>query len=122
MTARAFLVRGMLIGLLAGFATFLVAHQVGEPHVETAIALEEAASVGESGEPGEEMDRAHGEEGTTVSRHDQRTWGLLTGGLAVGVAIGGIVALIAAAVLGRIGRLHHRRTAVAERRDLAAIL
>src|SRR6478736_8702223 len=100
MTARAFLVRGLLVGLLAGFATFLVAHQVGEPHVETAIALEEAAA---ESAPAEE--HTHDDDETTVSRHDQRTWGLLTGSLAVGVAIGGIVALVAASVVGRIGRL-----------------
>src|SRR5690349_9277545 len=101
MTARAFLVRGLLVGLLAGFATFLVAHQVGEPHVETAIALEEAGS---SAEPADEAGHTH-DEGTTVSRHDQRTWGLLTGSVAVGVAIGGIVALVSASIVGRIGRL-----------------
>ena len=44
MTARAFLVRGLLAGLIAGFAAFLVASPVGEPHVEAAIALEEAAA------------------------------------------------------------------------------
>jgi putative cobalt transporter subunit CbtA len=98
-TARAFLVRGLVVGLLAGFATFLVAHQVGEPHVEAAIALEEAAA---GDEP---AGHTHDDEGTAVSRHDQRTWGLLTGSLAVGVAIGGIVALVAASVVGRIGRL-----------------
>ena len=42
MNARAFLVRGLLAGLLAGLATFFVAHQVGEPHVDAAIAVEEA--------------------------------------------------------------------------------
>ncbi len=92
--------RGLLVGLLAGFATFLVAHQVGEPHVQTAIALEEAASHDEPATA-----HTHDEDGATVSRHDQRTWGLLTGSLAVGVAIGGIVALVAASVVGRIGRL-----------------
>jgi hypothetical protein len=106
MTARAFLVRGLLVGLLAGFATFLVAHQVGEPHVETAIALEEAASADEpAAEAGSAAGHVHEEDGTTVSRPNQRTWGLLTGSLAVGLAIGGIVALIAASVVGRIGTL-----------------
>lgn len=103
MTARAFLVRGLLIGLLSGFATFLVAHQVGEPHVETAIALEEAASADDP--PATETAHSHDDEGTTVSRQHQRTWGLLTGSLAVGVAVGGLVALVAASVVGRIGRL-----------------
>lgn len=102
MSARAFLVRGLLIGLLAGFASFLVAHQVGEPHVERAIALEEAAAA-ESGEPSHADE--HAAEGTTVSRSNQRTWGLLTGTLAVGVAVGGLVALVAAGTVGRLGRL-----------------
>lgn len=97
MTARALLVRGLLVGLLAGFATFLVAHQVGEPPVETAISLEEAAA--------HQTGHSHEDEGTTVSRPTQRTWGLLTGSLAVGLALGGVVALVAAGVVGRIGRL-----------------
>jgi hypothetical protein len=102
MSARAFLVRGLLIGLLAGFASFLVAHQVGEPHVERAIALEEAdaAAAGEVSHAEE-----HEDEGTAVSRPNQRTWGLLTGTLAVGLAVGGLVALVAAGTVGRLGGL-----------------
>jgi hypothetical protein len=99
MTARALLVRGLLVGLVAGFATFLVAHQVGEPHVETAIALEEAHAHEDAAE------HHHEEGGTVVSRHDQRTWGLLTGSLAVGTALGGLVALVSAAAVGRLGRM-----------------
>jgi len=114
MNARAFLVRGLLAGLLAGLAAFFVAHQVGEPHIEAAIALEEAGAApsadsdghshshadeaGDSGDSGEE-------EVVEVSRGNQRTWGLLTGSLAVGVALGGLVALVAAGTLGRLGRL-----------------
>jgi predicted cobalt transporter CbtA len=106
MTARAFLVRGLLVGLLAGFASFLVAHQVGEPHVERAIALEEANAAAEPAPAADAAEPAHAEdEGTTVSRPDQRTWGLLTGTVAVGLAVGGLVALVAAATVGRIGRL-----------------
>jgi len=100
MTARAFLVRGLLVGLLAGAAAFLVAHNVGESQVETAIELEEGATAhSHAHETGAE------EEGTSVSRTNQRTWGLATGTLAVGVALGGLVALVAAGALGRIGRL-----------------
>ena len=44
MTARNFLIRGLLAGVLAGFVAFLVAHQVGEPHVDRAIAIEEAGA------------------------------------------------------------------------------
>lgn len=108
MTARSFLVRGLLAGLLAGFAGFLVAHQVGEPHVERAIALEEAAADGHGHSHADEATgdaEATEDEGTTVSRGNQRTWGLLTGSLGVGTALGGLVALVSAAVVGRIGRL-----------------
>lgn len=94
MTARAFLVRGLIAGLIAGIATFFVAYAVGETHVDAAIVLEEAGHT-----------HSHDAEGTVVSRDNQKTWGLLTGTLAVGVALGGIVALVAAGTVGRIGRL-----------------
>lgn len=114
MTARAFLLRGLLAGLLAGLATFFVAFQVGETHVEAAISIEEAGSAAEAehthGEGEEDHAHSDEEEGTVVSRHDQRTWGLLTGTVAVGVALGGVVALVAAGVAGRIGRLTPRQS------------
>ena len=111
MNARAFLVRGLLAGLLAGLAAFFVANQVGEPHVEAAIALEEAGtadshSQGEGSDGhGPAADETGDEELFEVSRGNQRTWGLLTGSLAIGIALGGLVALVAAGTLGRIGRL-----------------
>ncbi|AQX14773.1 hypothetical protein BCR15_02395 [Tessaracoccus lapidicaptus] len=123
MTARAFLIRGLIAGLVAGIATFFVAYSVGEPHVETAIVLEESGTAAEEGPAdashnhGDEAagghnhthSHTHGDEGegedTEVSRDSQRTWGLLTGSLAVGLALGGIVALVAAGTIGRMGRL-----------------
>ena len=106
LSARAFLVRGLLAGLLAGFAAFLVAHQVGEPSVERAIAIEEAGDAGAThGHDGAEPAHSHAEDGTVVSRGHQRTWGLATGTLAIGVALGGLVALVSAGVVGRLGRL-----------------
>jgi predicted cobalt transporter CbtA len=116
MTPRAFLVRGLLAGLIAGIATFFVAHQAGEPHVEAAIALEDAGAAApaeHSHDDGEEASHTHShshgdEEGTTVSRSNQRTWGLLTGSVVVGVALGGLVALGAAAAAGRLGGLSVR--------------
>ncbi len=106
MTARNFLVRG----LLAGLAAFFIAHQVGEPHVEKAIALEEAGSAAREADTHTHAGEAsaghsHSEDGTEVSRSNQRTWGLLTGSLTVGVALGGVIALLAAGVAGRMGRL-----------------
>jgi predicted cobalt transporter CbtA len=107
MTARNFLVRGLLVGLLSGFAAFLVAHQVGEPHVEKAISLEEAAAArADRDDATASDDSAHEEDaGPVVSRSHQRTWGLLTGTLALGTVLGGFVALLSAAVAGRLGRL-----------------
>lgn len=103
MTARTFLVRGLLIGLLAGFAAFLVAYGVGEPHVETAIALEKVNTAAEPAPvAGAVVEREQGS--TEVSRANQSTWGLLTGNLAVGTVLGGFVALLAAMSVGRLGR------------------
>jgi hypothetical protein len=114
MTARSFLVRGLLVGLLAGLASFLVAYGVGEPHVDAAISLEESAPAGAAeSDDGHTHSHADGEAEagvTEVSRGTQRTWGLLTGTLAVGVALGGIVGLLAAATVGRLGRLTPRQS------------
>jgi predicted cobalt transporter CbtA len=106
MTARNFLIRGLIAGFVAGFVAFLVAHQVGEPHVDRAIAIEEADSAeAHAHEDAEPAGHAHEEDGTVVSRANQSTWGLATGTLAVGTALGGLVALVAAGLMGRIGRL-----------------
>ncbi len=114
MTARAFLIRGLVAGLLAGFAAFAVAFTVGEPYVQKAIDIEESAAAPAT--PHSERSsfgvnqaafvaHDHDEEGgTVVSRGNQRTWGLLTGTLGIGTALGAIVALVAAGVVGRIGR------------------
>lgn len=109
MTARAFLVRGLLAGLLAGLATFFVAHQVGESSVDAAIGVEEAHSATGSAAGHARGATAgpdhHHEDGVVVSRHDQRTWGLLTGTVAVGLALGGVLGLVSAGVAGRMRRL-----------------
>src|SRR4051794_34761500 len=110
MTARAFLVRGLLAGLFAGIAAFAVGYFVAEPQVQAAINYEEsheaASTHSHAGDAGGAADSAHHDEGgTVVSRHNQRTWGLLTGTLGIGLALGGIVALVAASVVGRLGAL-----------------
>ena len=108
MTVRNFLVRGLLIGVLAGLSTFVVGYFVAEPHIQAAIDVEEASSAAEAHDHGDDAADAghtHEEDGTVVSRHDQRVWGLLTGTMAVSVMLGGLVALAAAGVVGRIGSL-----------------
>ena len=66
MTARAFLIRGLIAGLLAGFAAFAVAYTVGEPHVQTAIELEESGAA-----PAEPL-RRPGRRHHAVHSHDRR--------------------------------------------------
>ncbi|MFL6160337.1 MAG: CbtA family protein [Marmoricola sp.] len=105
MTARTFLINGLLAGILAGFAAFLVAHQIGEPSVNAAIAVEESHEAAETAGGSEPAGHHHEEGGTVVSRENQSTWGLATGTLAVGTALGGLVALAAAGLVGRLGRL-----------------
>ena len=58
LTARTFLVRGLLAGLIAGIVTFGVAYVIGEPSIDAAIAIEEAASAAEqpAAAPADEAD------------------------------------------------------------------
>lgn len=112
LTPGAFLVRGLAAGLVAGILAFLVAFAFGEPYVDDAIALEEAAGATAPSEDSEhaadEHDEAGADEGVEVSRENQRSWGLLTGTLAIGIALGGLTSLAVAAVVGRLGGLSAR--------------
>lgn len=123
LTPGAFLVRGLAAGLIAGLLAFVVAFAFGEPYVDDAIALEEAAAAtAPADEPGEagdaddagdadeagETDHGHADEGVQVTRENQRSWGLLTGTLAIGIALGGLTSLAVAAVVGRLGGLSAR--------------
>lgn len=106
LTPAAFLLRGLIAGLVAGLFTFAVAFALGEPHVDDAIALEEAQA---AAEPTPAAEPEHEESGMVeISRENQKSWGLLTGTLAIGTALGGLTALAAAAVVGRLHRLGAR--------------
>ncbi|WP_432126081.1 CbtA family protein [Streptomyces sp. bgisy082] len=111
-TVRTLLIRGMLAGLIAGLFAFAVAYVGGEPSVDGSIAVEEAqaaqeaAHAGHGGGAGEEA-----EEEEVVSRSAQSTFGLATGVLVYGVALGGVAALAFSFALGRIGRFSPRATA-----------
>lgn len=97
MTGR-LLVRGMLVGLIAGILAFGFAKVFGEPQVDGAIAFEES------------MAHMHGdaEEEELVSREVQSTFGLFTGVVVYSVSLGGIFSLVFAYSLGRIGRVGPR--------------
>ncbi|WP_225801901.1 CbtA family protein [Streptomyces sp. NK15101] len=116
-TVRSLLVRGMLAGLIAALFAFAVAYAVGEPPVNGAIAVEEAQAAGEA-PAGHGSHADHGgtvavesaeEEG--ISRSVQSTFGLATGVLVYGVALGGIASLAFSFALGRVGRFSPRATA-----------
>jgi predicted cobalt transporter CbtA len=112
MTARDYLVRGLLAGLLSGVLGFAVAYTVGEPQVDAAIAVEKAAAAHAAAHaaehaanpPADGHTHEHADD-TVVSRDTQSTWGLATGTLAVGITLGGVVGLASAFAAGRIGRL-----------------
>jgi putative cobalt transporter subunit CbtA len=97
---RSLLVRGLLVGLAAGVLAFVVAFVFGEPQVQKAIDFEE------------HLARLNHEpaEAELVSRGVQRTLGLLTGTVVMGVALGGLFSLAFAWVYGRVGALSARAT------------
>jgi predicted cobalt transporter CbtA len=99
---RTLLVRGMLAGLAAGVLAFVFAYLVGEPALDGGIAYEDAMAAAAGG---------HDHGVPLVSRGAQSTVGLLVALLIYGVAIGGIFALVYAAVYGRVLRLSARATA-----------
>ncbi len=110
MTPRTFLVRGLLAGFIASLFSFGIAYTVGEPQVDAAIAVEEAAAAAAPAEEAAPADDGHDhshadDAGTEVSRANQSTWGLATGIIAVGTALGGVVGLASAFAVGRLGRL-----------------
>ncbi|WP_051180607.1 CbtA family protein [Caballeronia insecticola] len=90
------LMRGMLVGVVAGLLAFCFARMAGEPQIERAIAFEaheahEHAHAGNAPEP------------EIVNRETQAGAGLLTGVLAYGAAFGGLFALAFAYAWGRAG-------------------
>lgn len=95
------LLRGMLVGVVAGVVAFGFAKVFGEPQVDQAIAFEE------------QMDQAKGEapEPEIVSRSTQAGLGLFTGAVVYSAAVGGLFSLVFAFVYGRVGRLGPRSTA-----------
>jgi hypothetical protein len=98
---RTLLVRGLLVGLLAGLVVFAFALVFSEPLIEQAIAFEADlhATAGDAPEP------------ELVSRAVQSTVGLLIGVVVYSCALGGIFALIFAYAQGRLGRIGPRGVA-----------
>jgi predicted cobalt transporter CbtA len=103
--ARTLLIRGMLVGLFAGFLMFGFARIYGEPQVDRAIAFETAADAAKAkaaavANPGAPIDEPEPE---LVSRPMQAGLGLFTGVTVYGTAFGGLFALVFAYAYGRAG-------------------
>ncbi len=118
---RTLLVRGMLVGVVAGLLSFGFAKVFGEPNVDAAIAFEESMHSQEHGAPATPVDppaagmSAHdhsGDEEELVSRPVQAGLGLFTGVVVYSSAFGGLFALVFAFAYGRIGRSDPRLLAV----------
>lgn len=111
------LLRGMLVGVVAGLLAFGFARIFGEPEVDRAISFEEMMTKANPHTHAEA--HAHGDTHTNtaapepelVSRETQAGLGLLTGILVHGAALGGLFALVFAFVYGRVGHLGPRATA-----------
>lgn len=98
MSMMQLLLRGMLVGLVAGILGFGFAKIYGEPQVDKAIAVESA------------IDKAKGEpeDPEVWSREVQASIGLFTGVVTVGVALGGIFSLVFALCYGRFSAMSPR--------------
>ena len=95
------ILRGLVVGVLAGILAFVFATFFGEPSLDAAIAFEDrlAAASGVAAEP------------EIVSRAMQRGLGLLTGVVVLGAGLGGLFGVAFAFANGRMGRLGPQQTA-----------
>ncbi len=103
------LLRGMLVGIVAGILCFAFLKTFGEPQVDRAIAFETQMDEAKA-----QADRAKGivvpDEPELVSRPVQAGIGLFTGVAVYSAAFGGLFALVFAFVYGRMGNLGPRAT------------
>jgi predicted cobalt transporter CbtA len=96
--------RGIIVGLVAGLLAFGFAAVFGEPAIDLAIGYEEAQGAADAAAPAEP------DEPALVSRGVQSTFGLLTGLVVVGAGLGGLFAVLFAFAYGRMGRLGVQQT------------
>lgn len=88
------LLRGMFVGILAGFLAFSFAKYFGEPQIDQAFAFEEQLDQG----PAPEL----------IGREMQSGIGLISGVLIYSASMGALFALAFSSCLGRVGRLGPR--------------
>ncbi|GGE71745.1 CbtA family protein [Sphingomonas prati] len=97
---RHLLWRGMLAGLIGAFVAATFALLFAEPRIDAAIALEAAHAMPGMAEP------------ELVSRATQKGFGLYTAMMLYGTALGGLLAILFAALHGRVGRTSPRGLAL----------
>jgi len=104
---RMLLIRGMLVGLLAGLLVFGFGKVFGEPQIDRAISFESALD--EAKAKAEEAKGIHvEEEPELVSRKVQAGLGLFTGVMVYSAAFGGLFALVFAVADRRVVNLGPR--------------
>ena len=104
---RTLLIRGMLVGLLAGLLVFGFGKVFGEPQIDRAISFESALD--EAKAKAEEAKGIHvEEEPELVSRKVQAGLGLFTGVMVYSAAFGGLFALVFAVADRRVVNLGPR--------------
>ena len=91
-TFASLLVRGLIVGLFAGLLAGTFAYVMGEPHIDSAIAIEEAAGTAHTHDTNGQAVPAEPDEEPLVSRDGQR-FGLFLATSLYGVALGGIFAV-----------------------------
>ncbi len=107
---RTLLIRGMIVGFVAGLLVFTFAKVFGEPQVDRAIAFETAMD--EAKAKALEAKGIHvAEEPEIVSRRVQASIGLFTGVITYCTAFGGLFALAFAFANGRVSGLGPRAVA-----------
>jgi hypothetical protein len=104
------LIRGMLVGFVAGLLVFGFARVFGEPPVDRAIAFETALDEAQAKKHAA-MGMAVQPEPELVSRETQAGLGLFTGVIVYCTAFGGLFALVFAVAYGRVGSLGPRAVA-----------
>jgi predicted cobalt transporter CbtA len=105
---RTLLVRGMLVGLVAGLLVFGFGKLFGEPQVDRAITFETAMDEAKAKAAMAKGMSMPAEEPELVSREVQASIGLLTGVVVYSTAFGGLFGLVFAFAYGRVGNLSPR--------------
>jgi hypothetical protein len=105
------IVRGIVIGIVAGLLAFGWAKTFGEPAVNTAIAFETAQDQAKAAAAVAAGRQPEADDPEIFSRAVQSGIGLLTGVVAVGAGLGGLFAVLFAFANGRLGGLGPKPTA-----------